>query len=90
MSNWWNDFTGTVNNILGLPEKVASGAAGSWLSSSAGSLASGLDAAFVAFIHDLWDVILGPLEIILGAIIFMLGLTILVRNDMTGIGVLLR
>lgn len=53
---------GGPNNIFNIPGNVAT----NWLKSLGGSIASGLEAAFVSLLKDLWDVIIGPVEIIGG------------------------
>jgi hypothetical protein len=60
----------------------------SWLSSTAGDLASGLEGAMVSILGDVWDVIVGPLEIIAGAIIIFLVLSWAFKNQLITIAML--
>jgi hypothetical protein len=60
----------------------------SWLSSTAGDLASGLEGAMVSILGDVWDVIVGPLEIITGAIIIFLVLSWAFKNQLITIAML--
>lgn len=71
----------------GGPEAVsqANQATGGWLSSLGGSIGAGLDAAGVAFLKDLWDVILGPLEIIAGVVLAIIMLMWIFRDDLAAI-----
>lgn len=52
-----------------------------WLSDLGGKLASGIESGFVTLIKDLWNVVVGPLEVLLGALIGMWVLTIYFKND---------
>lgn len=52
-----------------------------WLASIGGGIASGIESGFVNFFKDLWDVIIGPVEVILGVIILFMTLTLYFKND---------
>lgn len=52
-----------------------------WLTGIGGSIASGLEQGFVSFLTDLWDVIVGPLEVIVGVVIAMFVLAIYFKDD---------
>jgi hypothetical protein len=54
----------------------------SWLQSMGGFIASGLESGFIAIIKDLWAVVIGPLEVIIGAIICMFVLTVYFKDDL--------
>lgn len=54
----------------------------SWLSGIGGGIASGLESGFVNFLKDLWAVVIGPLEVIIGAVIAMFVLAIYFKNDL--------
>lgn len=56
-----------------------------WLSSMGGSIASGLEGAGVAFLKDLWNVILGPIEILIGSAIAMVILVYAFKDDLMSI-----
>ena len=52
-----------------------------WINSLGGMLASGLEAGLVQFFSDLWQVILGPLEIVAGVAIVVITLAITFKDD---------
>lgn len=89
--SWWNDLVAGFDTAAGQPgaafNQLATGKDpfSTWLSSTAGNIASGIEAAVTAFLTDIWDVIIGPVEIIVGVIIFLMGITLLVKDDLTGI-----
>jgi hypothetical protein len=74
-TNWINQQNGSVNipNPLNL--------VGGWLGSLGGSIGSGLEASFITAIKDLWDVVIGPLEVLIGGIIIILTLVMYFRQD---------
>lgn len=84
--SWWNDFTSAVNDIIGSgnPGDVATNIS-NWLTSPGGGIASGIEGGIVAFLKDLWDLILGPVEVITGAVIILIAVGIALRNDVIGI-----
>jgi hypothetical protein len=51
-----------------------------WLTSMGGSIASGLEQGFVSLLTDIWDVIVGPVEVVIG-VLFVLGTFILYFKD---------
>jgi hypothetical protein len=53
--------------------------------SLAGQLAAALEAGILAVFKDLWDVIVGPLEILAGVIIVIIALGIAFRADVAGL-----
>lgn len=67
---------GSLPNILGDLNPLH------WLSSMGGYIASGIEGGFLSVIKDLWDIIIGPLEIIVGSIIIMFVLTIYFKDDL--------
>lgn len=70
-----------IDDITGLPKTVAN-----WFGSLGGMIASGFEAGFVAIIKDLWNVILGPLEVFVGAVIIIFAIFVAVKDDLAGIG----
>lgn len=84
MANWWNDFVGSVESILGIGG-APSNPIGNFLNSIAGQIGSAIESGFIAILKDLWDVILGPLEIIAGMVIIAMAFLLLFKNDLTGI-----
>lgn len=52
-----------------------------WLSSIGGGIASGIESGFVNFFKDVWDVVIGPVEVVVGAIIILFTLILYFRND---------
>lgn len=63
------------------PLNIVSG----WLGSLGGMIGSGIESGFVSFFKDLWDVIVGPLEILLGVLIGMWVLVIYFKNDIMSV-----
>lgn len=53
-----------------------------WLGSLGGMIGSGIEAGLVTFFKDLWDVIVGPVEVILGV---LLALVLLIWYFRTGV-----
>lgn len=69
---WWSDFS--TGNTAGQAKDLVSNPvadAAAWLTGIGGSIASGIEAAMVAVLGDIWDVIAGPIMAI-GGIIIML------------------
>jgi hypothetical protein len=78
-----------VNEILGLDiGGVGSNPLSSWLSSIGGSIASGLEGGAVAFIRDIFNVVVGPLEVGLGVIVIMFALVICFKDDLLQAGLM--
>jgi hypothetical protein len=79
--DWFNpvyDFT----TLFGSAGQVV----GDWLSSTAGYIASGLEAGMVALLGDVFDVVVGPLEVIVGLLIIIVTLSWMSRNGIGQIG----
>jgi hypothetical protein len=53
-----------------------------WLSSLGGEIGSGIESGFVALTKDLWDVVVGPLEIFIGAILILFALIFALKDDL--------
>ena len=64
---WWDPFTWFTGTFRDWQQ-----AAENWFSSTAGDIASGIEGGAVAVFGDLWDVIVGPLEIVIGVIIVII------------------
>lgn len=58
---------------------------GGWIGSLGGMIASGLEGALVAFLKDLWDVILGPIEVIAGVALAILILLFAFKDDLASV-----
>ena len=57
-----------------------------WLTQATGGvLAAAIESGFGNLIKDLWDVILGPVEILLGALIIMWVFVIFFKDDLIGL-----
>lgn len=82
MANWWNDFTSAVGDIV--DGTTPTNPVSNWLGSMGGSIASGIEGGVVAFLKDLWDLIIGPLEVITGIVIILIAFGILIRGDVLG------
>jgi hypothetical protein len=59
---------GGPNSIWDIPGNVAD----NWLKSLGGSIGSGLEAGAVSLLKDIWDVIIGPVQIIAGILLGIL------------------
>jgi hypothetical protein len=59
--------------------------ASSWFKDLAGKIASGIEAGFVAALGDVWKVLVGPLEILGGALLIVIALGIAFRHDVAGL-----
>lgn len=57
----------------------------SWLGSLGGMIGSGLEAGFINAIKDLWDVIIGPVEVLVGTLIVLWVLTVYFARDIMNI-----
>lgn len=53
----------------------------SWLGSLGGMIGSGIESGFITAIKDLWDVVIGPLEVLIGGIIIVVTLMMYFRHD---------
>jgi hypothetical protein len=53
----------------------------SWLGSLGGMIGSGIESGFVSSLTDLWDVVIGPLEVLIGGIIVIVTLIMYFRSD---------
>lgn len=81
--NWLGDISNWFNNAFNYvtdPTKAVS----DWFKSLSGQLASAIESGFTALFKDLWDVIVGPLEIIAGVTIAFVAVGLLLRNDLVG------
>lgn len=52
-----------------------------WLGSLGGMIASGLESGFLNLITDIWNVIVGPLEVMIGAVIAGFVITVYFKDD---------
>lgn len=81
-----NDIKGInakANNLSGgginLPNPVA--AVQGWFGGLGGMIGSGIEAGFIQSVKDIWDVIIGPLEVILGFIVAAFVLVVYFKDD---------
>jgi hypothetical protein len=56
-----------------------------WLKGIGGQIGSGIEAGLVSLLKDVWDVILGPLEILMGVVLAILVLIFAFRNEIASI-----
>lgn len=61
---------------------AAQGALSNWITGLGGDIASGFEGAFVAFFGDLWDVIVGPVEVLVGALIMIWVIAWAMKNQL--------
>lgn len=71
----WISTNQTHGSLPSLPN------VGGWLSGLGGFIGSGIEAGFVSFFKDLWTVLVGPLEILLGVLIAMFVLVVYFKDD---------
>lgn len=67
---------------------VGTGAANtvnSWFTSMGGYIGSGIEAGFAALLSDVWNVIIGPLEIIAGAVLAIIVLMWIFKDDIAAL-----
>jgi len=57
-----------------------------WLSSAGGQIGSGIEGGFIALLKDLWDVVVGPVEIFVGAVLIIFALSLAFKNDLLQAG----
>lgn len=68
------------------PISAVSNAANGWLKGLGGQLASGIEQSFVSGLTDLYDVIIGPIQIVIGVIFIVIAFVIFFKDDiMNGI-----
>lgn len=67
-----NDLSNPVGAAVSLDKSVFSFIASptSWLSSLGADIGSGIEGGIVALLQDLWDVVVGPLLVIAGVMVF--------------------
>ena len=80
MATPWYDWFNPVYDLSQLFGSAGQ-AVGDWLSSTAGYIASGMEAGAVALLGDIFDVVIGPLEVMLGTLIIVLTLAWMNRNS---------
>lgn len=56
-----------------------------WLTSLAGDIAGGIEAGIVGILGDIWDVVIGPVLVILGAMIIIWTLAFAFRHEIVSI-----
>ena len=56
-----------------------------WLSGLGGMIGSGIESGFVNFFKDLWNVIVGPVEVVVGILIALFVLAIYFKDDLTAV-----
>lgn len=79
--NWWDGLWEGIASAAGLPTLGVLGGTGfSWA-----DLGAGLEAAFVAFFKDIFDLIVGPLEIIAGILLWAIALILIFKDDITAL-----
>lgn len=58
-----------------------------WLTSMAGDIASGIEAGIVGILGDIWDVIIGPVLVVIGAVIIIWTLGFAFRNQIMSVAI---
>jgi hypothetical protein len=76
---------GATGNISQSVSDLSSGVTG-FLSGAAGQLAQAVETGFIAIFKDMWNVILGPLEVFVGASLVLLALVVVFKDDLMQVG----
>jgi hypothetical protein len=84
--DWFTEGAAATAEALGGLATGPSEAVSSWFQSTAGDIASGFEGAAIAILGDVWDVIVGPLEVIVGAVIIILVIAFAFRNQLIQLG----
>lgn len=66
-----------AQGVTGLPSAVQS-----WFAGIGGQIASGLEAAGIAALKDVFDVVIGPVEIFVGAVLILFALIFAFKDDL--------
>jgi hypothetical protein len=80
MSTWTDIsglFGGLISDAATAPPDITP-----WFKSAAGGLATGIESGFVAGLKDLWNVILGPMEIAVGVFLILFAVVVVFKEDM--------
>ena len=93
--SWIDDVEGAIvslfdtsgGNTSGASNAAANAATGqsvisSWLSTTAGSIFSGLSTGVEKVLEDVWDVVLGGLEIIAAVILLLIAFSFAFKNNL--------
>lgn len=75
---------GVIKDLTGASDPVTN-----WFKNLGGQLASAFEAGFLSLFKDIWDVIVGPLEILAGALIIVVALGIAFKDDVAGLATLM-
>jgi hypothetical protein len=77
---WWDPLN-WFSGLAGAADSAVTG----FFSDIGGKIAAAIEAGFVALFGDVWRVIVGPLEILAGALIIVVALGIAFKHDVAGI-----
>jgi hypothetical protein len=66
-----------AQGVTGLPSAVES-----WFAGVGGQIASALEAGFIATLKDVFSVVIGPLEIAVGAVLILFALIFAFKDDL--------
>lgn len=86
----WGDIADLFSGFIGGgTTDIAQGASGlpnaveGWLTSIGGYIASGLEGGIIAVLRDVWQVLLSPFEILVGAVLIISALVFVFKDDIT-------
>lgn len=82
-ANRWIQQNQTTGGLPSLPNPLS--ALGGWLGSIGAQIGSGIESGFISAIKDVWTVIIGPLEVLLGALIIMFTLAMYFKGEILGL-----
>ena len=83
---WWEMFLPFSTSEAASAVDSFQGGIGQWLTNLGGELASGIEGAVVAVLGDVWDVIAGPIEVIIGLVIAFIVLGWAFKNQLIQLG----
>jgi hypothetical protein len=76
---------GTIGTSPPLGTNLIGTDVNNWLKGMGGAIGSGIEGGIVQMLSDLWSVVVGPLEVLLGVLIGMWVLVIYFKNDLMNI-----
>lgn len=85
MTSWYDNFAQSAQDA-----QPTGGLADSWLTTTGGWIAGGIEAGLLAMLADLWNLIIGPIEVITGAGFIILAFLLVFKDDIERIAGVFR
>lgn len=76
---------GGLSNPLGNTGGIIGGWAGSWLKSVGADIGSGIESGFVTVLQDIWNVIVGPIEVLAGLALVLITFIAYFKDDIAAV-----